>query len=195
MRKIWALLLAIVLVACAPLRAAYVPAPDAPDATPFTLRLYMNGSQICTAVLVGPRSVYTAAHCIRESADYAVSRDSGMVFVRVQDVTQVGDRDLVEVELAAPLPGPYARLGAAQHRGDKAWIAGYGCESPHLAQRLLVLEHQAAPPYEDEIEYKGRACHGDSGSGVYDVEGGLVGITSAIRSYNGEALSVLVVGL
>lgn len=169
---------------------ALVPPDAAPRGTPDAaystmLRLYAGYALRCSAVLIAPRVALSAAHCFREPAsDWSVIRDSG-IRVRVVAVAQRSDTDVSELALGSTLSPPYAQIATRLPR--EAWISGYGCALHADGSRSLSARAVAVHALSDSLlVLDGRACAGDSGGGIFDARGALLGITSA-RSTSGGA--------
>lgn len=172
-------ILALIFAAC----AAAVPFTPTPPAELPALQLRdAAGVFRCSAVAIAPRVALTAWHCAHES-------NISVASIHVTQFAQVAG-DVAEAQLEHDIPGPYANVGPVPGVGQYAWIAGYGCDPnhEHVRERPLRVVWRGIGL---TSEYAGRACPGDSGAGVWDAQGHLIGIVSA-RSIDGLPLRVFV---
>ncbi len=162
MKSTLAVLFLIPLVGCN--------AVDASGLSPV-VELRVDGHARCSGVVISETEVVTAAHC----AD-------GLVEIGGMEVAGVrahGAVDLAIVDVESTQGLPFAALGAVSARGA---LVGYGCEG-----RLLESPHEALRHDGDDVLSYGRACAGDSGGGLFNDRGELVGVHSMT---SGQAISV-----
>jgi len=151
-----------------------LPLPGFAQTEPAIGRLNLAGynrTEMCTATLVAPDLVVTAAHCVTSPQDGVLKRLSDMVFVagwdgaghsgaatirevhvhpRAFDAGRFDLRhDLAVVELADPLESPPLALGSAALPGPLT-LMGYQRSRPH---RLSVT------PY----------CYGEAARGLWRI--------------------------
>lgn len=176
-----ALTLSMLLVSCA------LPAPLAdmviPTDTPVVPLLTDAGRQ-CSAVLVGDHHALTAAHCMRDATKAILLTNLGPV--PVAGMSQpIPELDAMVLETTSTIPPPYAHLALeVPQLGALAHLQGYGCERaspavPRFYTTTLVFRGTEPKPPHDYI-FSGVACHGDSGGGIFNEDGELIAITSAI---------------
>lgn len=175
------------------LGAAPAPPMIAPS-YPFAdavVRLRHDGMFRCSAVAVSARRALTAAHCIPdEPAVITIGRD-GHPPVTIAAVHEHAELDIAVLELASPIAGPFALTGPAPEHFDPLFIVGYGCGKvflggDYISNRgvrplhflLTAPDSIAQPP---DLISIGLGCTGDSGGGLFDALGRLVGINVAVR--------------
>lgn len=150
-----------------------IPPAPGPDVSAYTLR-WRTYDSTCTAVLISPTRVLTAAHCIPAAQPFVTvwsdTRQAGSVVASFRRFTR-DDHDQALVQLSTPLVPPYAPLSYDLSR--TAWIAGYGCRFTQSGAK--VLETRSLRLQRD-ASYSGRACRGDSGAGIWTADGRLQGI-------------------
>jgi protease YdgD len=151
-----------------------IAAPAMAEDEPSVGRLNLAGyrtTEMCTATLIAPRLILTAAHCVTRPEDGYLKRQGDMVFVagwngeghsgaaRIQTVhvhpdAYVGGRfdlrhDLAVVELTEALPSEPLKIGNAALPGPMT-LMGYQRSRPH---RLTVT------PY----------CYGTADAGLWRI--------------------------
>jgi len=174
------LYLTVPLLAACALLAVY---PDARTGTPVVLLRAENHT--CSAVFVAPTVAYTAAHCLRDAALVTVAARR-VVAARVSE-----HADLARVRVAIPWHGPVAEIDPTiPAAGDVLTLRGYGSACAQFA-RPVVYRHRALFPVESpDLVFGGRACHGDSGGGVFDRDGRLRAIVWGTRTRAREVVAV-----
>lgn len=145
--------------------------------------VFTDGRMLCSAVLVAPDTALTARHCLLDGFNGGVlAHPDGRVFGVVQAVV-ASDADIAFLRIlpAAREPAP---LGEVVEVGQAAHVLGYGCSSGvQLEARPVRFVGRFKPSRPDDLlldVWEGRACRGDSGGGVFDAEGRLLGISVRI---------------
>lgn len=172
------LFLALLLTSC----GAVQPLVDAlPSDTPTRVIYGQSGMQ-CSTVVVDPHMAITANHCVRDSGGaIVIVLPAGPV--PVAQALSHDSLDLAILVTKDAMGGPYAKLGPVPAPGQMASVEGYGCDRvvptiPKFSQR--PVQFLVVDPLSSDLVFKGRACKGDSGGGVYNEAGELVGISSTI---------------
>lgn len=193
------------------------------DAEPFTAvgRLDIAGSRFCTATLVSPVHLLTAAHCLYDPRTHVRVPDRALNFVAgLHGRSHAAYRRVVR---SAILP-EYRYDGIVSHRRVRADIAILELDSPiasaHVrpldvgpaarpGQTLSLVSYSRGRPDVPSFQAQGRVVgrqgtvaamsfdvtHGASGSPVIAIEGGrprVVGIISASATSNRRAVALAV---
>lgn len=201
-----ALVLALLLLGCgsAPPPAPEAPAEPEPP-TVVELIEYMRGATVaivrpegdimCSGVWIGPTEILTAAHCVAPEgatmvaaySDYDVHGDGNQLkhgepayVVRKDDVQ---DLALLAV-MSAPAPHAIATLSpSVPQPADMVHIVGHTLGIPYAYAPGFVdgVRQMFAPEIGiagEFVQVWGGAYGGNSGGGLWDLEGRLLGVTS-----------------
>lgn len=201
----------LALLATAPPAGAVVgPSRDAEgglaDEVVMVLQRRGPAAGFCTGVVIGPRAVLTAAHCVPPGADLRVhfkDASGAPVLLPVAGVTRhpgyradaISRRersiDLAVVALRDPLPDRFhpaalSPQGSARV-GEGFRVAGFGLAREGEAAssgRLRVADLAARAPLSDVLLWAvdpsaagAGACTGDSGGPVLDASGAVAALT------------------
>ena len=148
-------------------------APRPPAWTDSVVLMLTNEAR-CSAVLITPRTALTARHCTETALRGVLVR--GTHEYAIESVVQYADRDVSVLSLAEDIPGAYAHEAQNLPRaGDRAIVVGFGCDYPARGVRSLTSLGRSSAG----LTFAGRVCGGDSGGGVFNEDGDLVGITTA----------------
>jgi V8-like Glu-specific endopeptidase len=159
-----ALVLLALLVGCG--GCAGVPSRDYLKGTALRLE-FTDG--LCSGTSRGPHELSTAAHCVAGGA---------LVKVNGKPVSVVGIRetgpDAVIVSVRGIKFDRWPRVGVAK-QGDNVWWIGQPMGAPFQLRQGYV-----SGIWEGDVLIAAATCVGDSGSGIFNERGELVGIVSRI---------------
>lgn len=147
--------------------ASVVPAEINPR--DFALRITTERS-VCSATAVAADAIETAAHCL---AYPLVSIEGKRATIVAHHATGV---DRVRVKVAGVTFTKWAKLGKAK-QGDRVKWWGQP-----LGNHFVYREGVVAAIYTDGVLIDGTICPGDSGSGLFNAAGELVGVISAMTN-------------
>ena len=178
--KIWPLLL-VLLAGC----SGCVSVPSHTDLRATTLRLGF-GSGLCSGTAIGPDLLITAQHCLREGGPLRM--------VNGHAVTVVGigkdKRDTLTVRIKGVAFKHWARMGPALTQGERVRWWGNPAREPDVYREGYVVRART-----DQVLIDAHGFGGDSGSGIFDDEGRLIGVlTGAMwwRSQDGLTFALVV---
>ena len=165
-------MLAVLLLLAGCCGCASVPTFDALHST--TLRLeFVRG--ICSGTAIGPHVILTAQHCLRGGT---------LQLVNDQPVKVVGigrdKHDTLTLRLTGLTFTHWARLGHAPKQGDR--IRWWG--NPE-GQPNVYREGYVAGLSDGMIVFDATICHGDSGAGIFNPQGEVVGVVTAMTDLSG----------
>lgn len=142
--------------------------PSHDELKDLTLRLQFTDG-LCSGTKIGPNTLETAKHCM--TGPLVLVND---VAVEVLDVKETG-KDRVEVTLEGVNWKRWAKRGPEMKQGDR--VRWWG--NPH-GEPDTYREGYVSRVREDVVLIDATVCHGDSGSGLFNERGELVGIVSAM---------------
>ena len=133
----------------------------------------------CSSVSVGPHVLLTASHCLLSDAVVAVDGEQ----VNVRDLeTDRNDHALLWVDITFPTWLPVVEHGLETANGDTLVMAvGRPAGSPYPITRFgrfdaTVVEEDPDGQSRPEEWFALHAEHGDSGAGIVDIHGDIVGL-------------------
>lgn len=143
-----------------------IPTHDNLRATALRLEF---ANAICSGTAVLPDTLITAKHCTDQGA---IKRIDG-VDVVVMSVKQMAG-DTVLVKLASPIFKHWARIHFQVHQGERVRWFGQPLGEPDMYRVGYV-----ARAWSGAIVIDGTVCKGDSGSGLFNDKGEVIGVVSA----------------
>lgn len=170
MKRITAFLLLVFLVAgCATQLSAVQRAHAA------TFRLTMDDGGSCSGTAVGPHAVLSATHCFVGVQALAINGEPVVVADAISDGH---DHTIVFVDRTFT---EYAKPAAAPVQGDPVFILG----NPAGLRDLYRAGYAAGSVVDGNVRitlYDLQDFYGDSGSGIFNAHGDLVGVISVVRA-------------
>lgn len=139
------------------------------DPREFALRI-TTARSVCSATAVAADEIETAAHCL---AYPLVSIEGKSATIVAHHATGV---DRVRVKVAGITFTKWAKLGKARV-GDRLRWYGQPMGVPYVYREGVVVQ-----TYPDGLVIDGAICRGDSGSGLINDAGELVGVISAMTN-------------
>lgn len=143
-----------------------VPTHDQLRATALRLE-FTDG--ICSGTAIGPDTLLTAVHCMAHP----------LVRVNGQAVTVTGShkesRDRIVVKVSGIRFKTWAKRGPVPVQGDHLRFWGQPVGEQDVYREAVVSRVRT-----DQIILQSVVCPGDSGSGLMDAQGRVVGVVSAV---------------
>lgn len=165
----WALPLLLLLAGCN--GCASIPDNNAMRVT--ALRLNFE-SGICGGTAIGTHTVLTAKHCLAAGKLVSVNDRK----VEAADITELAG-DVVTIEVTGITFRRVAVIGGRPLQGDRVRWFGHPAGVSFLFRTGYIVR-----AWSDELVIDAQAFSGDSGSGVYDDRGRLIGVLSSMRAIN-----------
>lgn len=165
------LLLPLVLVFCASARTESA-----------ALTLTMEGGT-CSGTAVGPNVVLTAAHCWQAGRLVAINGEPTFALEKIED-----GQDHALVRVNRTFKAYASRFGTAKRGDDVTWGG-----SPQGVVGVIRRGYVAKVENDGELLLDAHATGGDSGSGIFNNRGELVGVLSGGYSWkHGMAVFTLI---
>lgn len=137
-----------------------------------SLRIEMENGGVCSATAVGKRLLLTAEHCLDGTRIVAINGREAYALKIVRDGK---DHALVRVTERF---NRWARMGQAPEQGERVrWIG-----QPAGMERIY-REGSVAGENSGHTLIDAQAYGGDSGSGLFDERGRVVGVLSGMRRW------------
>jgi V8-like Glu-specific endopeptidase len=153
---------------------ASVPSHDDLRATALRLEF---GPYVCSGVAIGPDTLLSAQHCAKAAPLKAVNGQ------RVKVIGVGRDKhDLITIKVSGIRFAHWARFGPPMKEGDRVKWWGQPAR-----QEYVYREGYVARVTPQEIWIDAQLFGGDSGSGVYDEQGRVVGVITGVRGWRDAA--------
>jgi len=159
------------------LLAVSATAARADEKPPAVVQLVSAKGPYCSGTLIGPRVVLTAAHCLDLDALVSVVADNETLAIsraekHPQFDSTVFAHDVALLHLTTAAHAPPTTFASGPHLGERIRFVGFGNAG---FQRVDSL---------NEWKFRGRPdpaspCGRDSGGGVFDERGALIGVISS----------------
>ena len=143
-----------------------VPSHDELRATALRLE-FQDG--VCSGTAIGPDTLLTAVHCMAQP----------LLRVNGQSVTvtasRTESRDRIVVKVSGIRFKAWAKRGPMPLQGDTLRFWGVPQGEPDVYREVIVSRART-----DQLVLQGVICPGDSGAGLVDAQGRVVGVVSAM---------------
>jgi serine protease Do len=140
-----------------------------------TLRLeFARG--LCSGTAIGPDLILTAKHCLDLGGPLAKVGDTS---VRVVGMGHDA-HDTLTLRIVGVTFKTWARLGASPAQGSHIFWWG----NPE-GNRDIYREGYVSRSDKDMVVIDATICHGDSGAGIFNMQGEVVGVVTAMSDPNG----------
>jgi V8-like Glu-specific endopeptidase len=164
------ILLALVLTGCG---CTSLPTHD--DLRATTLRLEFSQGTLCSGTAIAPDVILTAEHCL----DGTLTTVDGFP-VRVVGLGKSKARDMATIRVAGVRFESWSRIGRSAKQGDRVRWWGNPLGLPDMYREGYVSRVGNG-----QLIVDATICKGDSGAGVFNDAGRLVGVVSAMNDLNG----------
>lgn len=141
------------------------------------------GDSVCAGTPIAATVIRTAAHCVKPGP--VIVNGTMVAVISVSPVTT----DVVDMSIAGQVFDTWATQGPALREGDR--VRWWG--RPH-GEPLVYREGYVAKVGPEAIFIDAPICSGDSGSGLFDSMGRLVGVVSAMTNMAGCTFAISFVG-
>lgn len=130
-----------------------------------------KGFESCSATAIGPHALLTAAHCLKDPRDFVIDGFPSKIKMGYLD-----DHDHAILIVDATF-GTYAKLGPIPNVGDPIFIFGNPSPFTDLLREGIVSGYSHSDEYHTTgTVYDLNGFFGDSGSGIFNREGEIVGV-------------------
>lgn len=166
----WALLLLLPLAGC----NGCASTPTSQDTLRASALRLNFAAGICGGTAIAPNKLLTAKHCLEAGKLVGVNDRE----VESGDVVELAG-DVVTIEVTGITFQHIATIGGRPAQGDRVRWFGHPAGVSFLYRTGYVVR-----AWTDEILIDAQAFSGDSGSGVWDDRGRLIGVISSMRAIN-----------
>lgn len=139
---------------------------------PATALIETPTAGYCSATYIAPRILLTASHCILvDSGPITINGRAGNIISARHDGS---DMAVLVVDIESPA---WAKVGRRAKQGDKVFFYGHASGFDALLRRGYVVGFHEKRTLADMTVGKG-----DSGAGVFNERGELIGVVSSVFS-------------
>lgn len=124
---------------------------------------------LCSGTAIGPDLILSAKHCFTGPLRTINGQRASVVESHAES------RDRIVVKVAGIRFKSWAKRGPAPKQGDRLRFFGNPEGAPDLYREAIVSR-----AWTDGLVLQTIVCGGDSGSGLFDAQGRVVGIVSAV---------------
>ena len=171
--KLWPLLLAF-LAGC----SGCVSVPSHSDLRATALRLEFGPTAMCSGTAISADTLITAQHCLKEGGPLRK--------VNGQPVTVLGygkdKHDTLTVRIKGMVFKHWARMGLPLTQGEHVRWWGNPAREPDVYREGYVVRART-----DEVLIDAQGFGGDSGSGIFDEQGRLIGVLTGMKGWRNDA--------
>ena len=150
-----------------------VSVPTHGDLRATALRLEFGPTAMCSGTAISPDTLITAQHCLKGGTLRAVNGTPVKVVGIGKDK---GDTLTIRVQGIAF--EHWARFGPALEQGDEVQWFGNPAREPDMYRRGYVVRAT-----DEAVLIDGIGFSGDSGSGVFDARGRLIGVLTGVSTW------------
>lgn len=172
--KLLALLLGLVALVGGCSGCASIPTTGDLRATTLRLEFAQNGG-MCSGTAIGPSSLLTASHCFSGNDLARVNGQS----VKVKFIIRRG-QDNAFVYLDKPMFKIWAKFGPPLRQGDR--VRWWG--NP-MGEADIYRQGYVSRAWADGMIVDATICRGDSGAGIFNDAGQIVGVVTAMSDLSG----------
>ena len=155
--------------------ATISPAPSTHNATVF---LQFKDGGTCSGTVVGPSVILTAEHCIKGTA---LVRINGQNAKQISVLSDKADHSLIRVSIVF---GEWATLGAGMVQGESLHFWGNPRAILDMYRRGYVVG-----AHDGLLWLDAGVARGDSGAGIFNERGLLVGVVSKGAQFGGISMA------
>lgn len=174
--RILATLLCVGLAACAHV--------DVARETAVKLQ-FPDGS--CSGTIIGPHVILSATHCFTVDPRIAIWRQPARILARMDDGN---DHTIIRVDRTFPV---WAVIGHMPKMGSEVHMIGNPGDLPEVYRHgyiagMAYIDGKLCDVYDMRIWF------GDSGSGIFDADGDLIGVVSFIYTLDSQGSQLTMAG-
>lgn len=151
-----------------------------PSVEQYTYRIATQDGGLCSATAVGRDTLLTAKHCIKQTDSYLYIGTERVGIAHIE----VDQRDHALLRIQKRLP-VWTQRGPSPKKGDRVQVLG-NVDGFDQLYRFGTF----AGWYQGALVYDMTCGKGDSGAGIFNEQGQLVGVVSAV--YVGEIVRLCV---
>jgi S1-C subfamily serine protease len=181
------IIIAALLVSCGPRAGVKTPLIPSEVQRHATVAIYVTCVDIGgnlfskggSGVITGKHTILTANHVVECSGMSAIFVETlGGALFEMQVVVQMDEYDLAKLVSEETLPWQVLRIGPQPQPGD---VVCHESAIPTRARKCGTVRHVSEEPSNRDIRHTAQSESGNSGSGMFDSRGRLIGIVTMKR--------------